>query len=128
MTTQTSALSAFAHQSTALLTTFRRDGTPVGTAVHVAVEGDHAYFRTWHSTAKLKRIRHNPIVEIAPSTVGGHATGPAVRARARILDGNEAHHAAHLLGAKYPILHSWLIPLGHRLMGKRTIHLELTAL
>jgi hypothetical protein len=50
-----------------------------------------------------------------------------VRARARILEGDEARHAAHLLGAKYPILHSWLIPLGHRLTGKRTIHLELTA-
>jgi len=121
------SLSPFARQQTALLTTYRRNGSPVGTPVHVAVEGSQAYFRTWNTTAKLKRIRHNPLVELAPSTVGGRPTGPRVHARARVLEGDEARHAAHLLGAKYPILHSWLIPLGHRLMGKRTVHVELTA-
>jgi hypothetical protein len=29
-----------------LLTTYRRDGTPVSTPVNLAVEEDHAYFRT----------------------------------------------------------------------------------
>lgn len=117
----------FARQTTALLTTYRRDGTPVGTPVHVAVEGEHAYFRTWSSTGKLKRLRRNPQVDLAPSTFGGQPTGPAVHASARILDGAEARHAARLLGAKYPIVHSWLIPLAHRLMGKQTIHIELSA-
>jgi PPOX class probable F420-dependent enzyme len=116
----------FASQQTALLTTYRRDGRSVGTAVHVAVDGDRAYFRTWNTTAKLKRIRNNAHVQLAPSTISGQATGPAVSACARVLDGEEARHAARLLGKKYPILHSWLIPLGHKLIGKRTIHIELT--
>ena len=121
------SLTSFAQQPTALLTTYRRDGSPVGTPVHVAVEGERAYFRTWNTTAKLTRIARNPHVELAPSTLGGKPTGPAVQATARVLEGDEARRAARLLGAKYPILHSWLIPLGHRLMGKRTIHLELTS-
>ena len=50
-------------QQTVLLTTFRRDGTPVGTPVSVAVEGNRAYFRTWESAGKLKRI---PFKDRAP--------------------------------------------------------------
>jgi len=110
-----------------MLTTFRRDGRPVGTAVHLVVEGEHLYFRTWHTAGKLKRIRNRPMVELAPCDARGRPQGPAMRAQARILDGDEAAHAAHLLGKKYPLLHSWFIPLLHRLSGKQTMHIVLTA-
>ena len=118
-------LSALGRELHILLTTFRRDGSGVGTPVHVAVEDGHAYCRTWHTTGKLKRIRNNPHVTVAPSTIGGTPTGPTMPARVRILEGEEADRAARALGHRYPILHSWLIPLGHRLMGKRTVHMEL---
>jgi PPOX class probable F420-dependent enzyme len=118
-------LAPFVHQTTAALTTYRRDGRAVITPVHVAVDGDRLVFRTWHTTGKLKRIRNNPIVELAPSTFRGHVTGRAIRACARVLEGAEARRAARVLGGKYPIIHGLLIPLGHRLMGVRTIHLEL---
>ena len=39
-------LKPFIRQWTVLLTTYRRDGTPVGTAVNIAVDGDRAYVRT----------------------------------------------------------------------------------
>ena len=42
----TRALEPFVGQWAALLTTYKRDGTPVGTAVNIVVEDDHAYFRT----------------------------------------------------------------------------------
>ena len=38
-----SSFAPFVHQKTVLLTTYRRDGTPVGTPVNIAVEGDHAF-------------------------------------------------------------------------------------
>jgi uncharacterized protein len=107
------------------LTTFRQNGTPVSTPVHVAVEGDRAFFRTWDPTGKLKRIRRNPDVVVAPSTVTGNATGPAMEARATILNGADSEHAAELLGRRYGLLHSWLIPAYHRLRGWRTVQLEL---
>jgi PPOX class probable F420-dependent enzyme len=118
-------LAHLASQPTVLLTTYRRDGTPVGTPVHLAVDGDRGVFRTWNTAWKIRRIGRNPQVTIAPSTLGGRPTGRPVTARARILDGAEARRAAELLGRKYPVIHSWLIPLAHRLMGKRTVHVEL---
>ena len=126
MTASTSALEPFVDQNTVLLTTYRRDGTGVGTPVHIAVDGDRAYIRTWDTAWKLRRIRNNPEVEVAPSTVGGRPTGPAIHARARVLDGAESKYAAELLARKYPILHGVLIPRLHRLRGNRTMHIELT--
>ena len=119
------ALAPFVRQKTALLTTYRRDGTPVGTPVHIAVDGPRAFFRTWDRTWKLKRLRYNQHVEIAPSTTRGTPTGPAIPATARILSGDEAKHAARALARKYPVLHGVLIPWGHRLRGYETMHVEL---
>ena len=126
MTASKSALEPFVDQNTVLLTTYRRDGTGVGTPVHIAVDGDRAFIRTWDTAWKLRRIRNNPEVEVAPSTVGGRPTGPAINARARVLDGAESKYAAELLARKYPILHGVLIPRLHRLRGNRTMHIELT--
>jgi uncharacterized protein len=102
------------------LTTFRRDGTPVATPVHVAAEPgrpDVAYFRTWDTTGKAKRLRHTSAVLVAPSTFRGQALGPAIGAEARLLDGEASQHAARLLARKHPILHGRLIPWYHRRRG-----------
>jgi PPOX class probable F420-dependent enzyme len=120
------ALAPFARARNVLLTTYRKDGTPKPTPVHLAVEGDRAYFRTWDTAWKMKRLRRNPVVAIAPSTARGTQTGPGIAAHARILSGDEATHAAHALAHKYPILHGALIPLFHRLRGYHTVHIELT--
>ena len=125
MTTQ-EALEPFVNQKTVLLTTYRRNGAPVGTPVNIAVEGARAFVRTWDKAWKLKRIRNNPEVEIAPSTFRGKPTGPAIRARARVLNGAESAHAGHALARKHPILHGVLVPLIHRLKGNRTVHIEVT--
>ena len=116
----------FARQRTVLLTTFRRDGTPVGTPVSIVVEGDRAFIRTWDTAGKVKRIRNNPGATIAPCTASGRQTGPPVPARARILAGEESARAGHLLAGKYPLLHGLLVPLVHRLRGTSTMHIELT--
>jgi uncharacterized protein len=121
----TSALEPFVRQKTVLLTTYRRDGTPVGTPVNIAVDGDRAFVRTWDTAWKVKRIRNNPEVEIAPSTVRGNPTGPAIRAQARVLSGDESAYAGRALARKYPILQGFLVPLVHRLRGNETLHMEL---
>jgi PPOX class probable F420-dependent enzyme len=118
-------LEPFVKQWAILLTTYKRDGTPVGTAVNVVVEGDRAYFRTWSTTGKLKRIRNNPEVEFVPCTPLGRPKGPTVRARARILEGDEAAHARELLAREYPLMHGIVVPLVHRLRGYTTMHIEL---
>jgi PPOX class probable F420-dependent enzyme len=124
-------LARFVRQKTVLVTTYRRDGRPVGTPVSLAVDGDHVYLRSFEQAGKTRRIRHIPRVEVAPSTARGRPTGPAVQATARRLEGAESRRAARLLAGKHPWLHGVLVPLTHRLgrakTGK-TVHFQLTPL
>ena len=122
----TPSLESLVNQWAVLLVTYKRDGTPVGTPVSIAVEGDRAFVRTWDTAWKYRRIRNNPEVEVSPSTPRGRPTGPPLRARARVLDDEESAHAERLLDRKHPILHGLLVPLVHRLMGYKTVHVELT--
>lgn len=117
----------FVTQRNVLMTTYRRDGTPVGTPVHIAVVGNVAYVRTFDPSGKLKRIRRTPHVEIAPSTLLGRVTGEPMAATVRILDGDDAKLAARALAEKYPFLQGRLIPWYHRRKGLVTTHLELRA-
>ena len=126
MTSAAEMLQPFAQQRAVLLTTYRRDGTPVGTAVNIAVDGDHAYIRTYDCAGKAKRLRNNPSVEIAPSTFRGKPIGPAIQAKMRLLDGEEAKIAARALARKYRILQGILVPLSHRLARYKTLHYEVT--
>ena len=69
-------------------------------------------------------MRNDPRIEIAPSTFRGTPTGEPVRGRARLLDGEEARHAAGLLAGKHRLLHGFLVPLVHRLKKYKTLHYE----
>jgi len=70
--------------------------------VNIAVEGTRAFVRTFDTAWKLKRVRNNPALEIAPSTMRGQPTGPAIRARARLLAGSEAERASQALNKSTP--------------------------
>jgi len=124
---QTQPFARFAEQKTIALTTYRRDGTPVLTPVHIAVDGPVAYIRTFDPSGKLKRMRRTPHVEIAPSTMRGRVTGEPMRATARVLSGHEAEIAARAMAAKYPFAHGRLIPWYHRRKHLITTEIMLTA-
>jgi PPOX class probable F420-dependent enzyme len=68
------------------LTTFKRDGTPVSTPVWVA--GDDGRLLVWTAADswKVKRIRHDRRVRVAPCTAGGKVRGEAIDAQAEILE------------------------------------------
>ena len=110
---------------TILLTTYKRDGTAVGTPVSVAFDGDRAFFRSYHKAWKTKRLRNNPDVQVAPSTLRGRPTGPAAHASAILLDGAQARLAAKALARRHRLLQGILVPLTHRLMRYQTMHYEL---
>ena len=120
-------LATLERQRTVLLTTFKRDGTPVGTPTHIAIEGERAYVRTYGKAWKWKRVRNHPDAEITPSTARGKPTGEAIPVRGRILEGEEARRAARALGHKYRVLQGVLIPGLHKLMRTPTIHMEFVA-
>jgi len=112
---------------TILLTTYKRDGTPVATPVSIAFAGDRAFFRSYDKAWKTKRLRNNPQVEVAASTLRGKPTGPPVHARATLLNGGQARFAAQALARRHRVLHGLLVPQAHRLMRYQTMHYELHA-
>jgi uncharacterized protein len=85
----------------ALLVTFRRDGTAVPSPVWFALDGDVVFVRTDAASWKVKRIRRNPSVLIAPSTTRGKPLGDVVAAQARVLSPDEHQPAVEVCRAAY---------------------------
>ena len=73
----------------------------------------------------MARIRNNPKVEIAISTVHCKPAGPAIRACARVLGDGESAYASRAIARKYPILHGFLVTLFHGLRHNKSVHTEL---
>ena len=83
------------------LATFRKTGVPVYTPIWFAEEGDKLYFMTNSKLGKVKRMRNNPQVKIAPCTMRGKITGPEFSATARILPAENANRVRRAINAKY---------------------------
>ena len=79
----------------------RRDGTPVATPVWVVAAADRLYVWTGSETGKVKRIRNNPAVMLAPCSRRGNVTGPVVPAQAVIVPMGERPEIWRLFNAKY---------------------------
>lgn len=111
---------------TILLTTYKQDGSPVPTPVSIAFDHDRAFFRSFDKAWKTKRLRNNPQVEVAPATLRGKPLGPPVKARATLLEGEQAGIAARALARRHRVLQGVMVPIFHRLQRYRTMHYELT--
>jgi PPOX class probable F420-dependent enzyme len=86
----------------ALLTTFRKSGEPVPTPVWFGVGDDgKLYVRSERDTGKVKRIRRDGRVRVAPSSFRGKPLGPPVEARARVLPAEEEERAEHAIQSNY---------------------------
>jgi len=93
--------SAIAGQKYISLTTFRKTGAAVATPVWFGEDGGKLYVMTRSDMGKTKRIRNNPQVKVAPSTIRGKVTGPEFAATARILPPEEHTHARKTINNKY---------------------------
>jgi hypothetical protein len=98
---RTGSIGQIAEHKRALLVTYRRDGTPVPTPVWAARDGDRLYVRSERASGKLKRLRNDPRLLVAPCTVRGKPLGAPFEARARMLDSAEEHVAEQALAARY---------------------------
>jgi PPOX class probable F420-dependent enzyme len=85
----------------ALLITYRRDGTGVPTPIWFGLKDGKAYIHTEPRTAKVRRIRANPRVRMAPCTMRGKPLGPAAEGRARVLPPEEDAWAEEAIQANY---------------------------
>ena len=100
---------AFAGHKYLNLETFKKSGegvkTPVWFATDPSVSLDSSnaklYVYTIGVSGKVKRIRNNPRVRIAPCNAGGRVLGEWLQARAEIVTGEEAARGMQLLNRKY---------------------------
>ncbi|MDI9895893.1 MULTISPECIES: PPOX class F420-dependent oxidoreductase [Nocardiaceae] len=111
-----------------LLTTFKKDGTGVPTPLWGALDGDRLLMWTVADSWKVKRIRRNAKVTIAPCDMRGNPQGDAVDGTAEILDATGTENARSAVASKYGIL-GWLTVKGSVLRrGKSgSVGLSITA-
>jgi uncharacterized protein len=95
-------LQQFQNQNFLNLETFRKDGRDVKTPVWFVQEGERLYVRTLADSWKVKRVRNNPQVKIAPCKAQGQPIGEWVAAQARLLsDPAREEEINQLLNKKY---------------------------
>ena len=123
----TNTLGAVGKSDYVLLTTYRKDGTPVGTPLWAVAENDKLFVWTVTDSWKVKRLRRNPAVTVRPCDVRGKPKGEEVAGTGRILDAAETDHVRKLLKRKYFILGPLTIIGSNLRRGKAgTIGIEIT--
>ncbi|AFU03254.1 PPOX class F420-dependent oxidoreductase [Nocardia brasiliensis] len=123
----TNTLGAVGKAEYVLLTTYRKDGTPVGTAVWAVADGDKLYVWTVTDSWKVKRLRRNPAVTVQPCNVAGKTRGEIVEGTGRILDPAGTERVRKLLMRKYWLMGPITILGSNLRRGKKgTIGIEIT--
>lgn len=118
-----------AQQKYVLLTTYKKDGTPVGTPVWVAPDGDRLVVWTNPKTWKVKRLRRNAAVTLQACDNRGRPKDTEVSAgTARILDEAGTERVRDLIARKYGLIGTLLIRAHKLILGKhRSVGFAITA-
>jgi PPOX class probable F420-dependent enzyme len=98
------------------LVTYRKTGVPVHTPVWFAEKDGALYVMSRSDSGKVKRIRNDPRVEVAPSTIRGKRTGAGIPGRAQVSADPEM--ARQLIRRKYLLAR---LPI----WSKQNIYLEI---
>ena len=118
-------LAPFHQQQYLNLETFRKSGTGVKTPVWFVQEGETLFVRTVANSGKVKRIRNNTHVKIAPCKAEGALLGEWLPALARELkDEATDRKVNHLLDKKYGLVKK-MFGLVSTLQGRKDTILEI---
>lgn len=98
---RTGTLAEIAACKRTLVVTYRRDGTPVPTPVWAAAAEGLLYVRSERAAGKVKRLRRDPRVLVAPCTVRGRPLGAPLEASGRVLAPPQEPPAERALAARY---------------------------
>ncbi|ONI78334.1 hypothetical protein BWI15_02335 [Kribbella sp. ALI-6-A] len=101
----TTALARIAKSSNVLLTTYRKNGTPVSTPVGGVVDDGKLYILSYPNTGKLKRLHNDARAVVAPCNSAGTvpAGAASLEGTGRVLDRAETKHAYQLMARKTPL-------------------------
>ena len=97
-------LAQFANQKYLNLETYKKSGQGVQTPVWFAENKGLFYIYSLANAGKVKRIRNNPKVKIAPCDFRGKLKGVWIEAKARMGEGDESELAHRLLNKKYGLM------------------------
>ena len=104
--------------------TYRKNGLSVRTPVWFIKEGDTLFVRTVANSGKVKRIRNNGQVNIAPCKVDGSLLGEWIPAKAReVKDDDTGQKVDLLLDRKYGVMKK-MFALASALQGRQYTVLE----
>jgi PPOX class probable F420-dependent enzyme len=107
------------------VTSFKRDGTGVATPLWFVSDGARLFAFTDRHSPKVRRIRRNPNVLIAPCRANGSLRGQPVSAHAEVLTAEpELERVKTLLLARYAISYRVVMlcyRLGRRLRGRQAV-------
>lgn len=84
-----------------LLVTYRKNGTPVATPVWFGIANEKLYIQTGADDGKVKRIRNDGGVRVAPCSVRGRPLGPPFTGHARVMAPDEEPDADRWIQANY---------------------------
>lgn len=107
------------------LETFRKNGDGVKTPVWFVEESGVLYVRTIANSGKVKRVRNNYQVQIAPCKMDGTLLSDWIKASARVINDPEIDKKVdRLLGKKYGLMKS-LFGLASSFQGQKNTILEI---
>jgi len=95
------------NQNYIVLTTFKKNGQGITRPIFFVFDRGRIFFNTLEKYQKVRRLRNNPNVEIAPAKARMGAPkdykiiGKTIKGIARLLEGEEAKVANRLLKKKY---------------------------
>jgi PPOX class probable F420-dependent enzyme len=120
-------LKAFDNEEYISLETYRKTGVAIATPVWFAEKDGVFYIYSVADAGKVKRIRNNPKVRIAPCHFRGELKGDWVDATARIVTGSDEDRSHDLLDKKY----GWKKKIGtwySKLIGRQRAVIAITPL
>jgi hypothetical protein len=86
------------------LETYKKNNQPIRTPVWFVIQNDLIYVITRIKTGKVKRIKNNPHVKLAPCTFKGKPTGECVEGNTSKVSGQESEKAIKLRKKKYGLM------------------------
>jgi PPOX class probable F420-dependent enzyme len=107
------------------VTSFKRDGTGVATPVWFVSDGRRLFALTDLNSGKIRRIRHDPRVLVAPCGPSGKLRGEPVEAHAEVLTATaDLERVQRLLMQRYKVSYRVVMlfyRLGRRLRGEPAV-------
>jgi uncharacterized protein len=99
--------------------TFRKSSQGVRTPVWFIESNNEFLFNTEEDSGKVKRIRHNPAVKIAPCNMRGDIKGEFIPGTARFLSPEESALAKKIYAKKYGFMGRVFESLGNSRKSER---------